>query len=65
MTRRKRHFVQISGVPSAHDNTPVIGLVFNLVNDILELIHTLASVVILAVFVLCAEVTPLETINGT
>lgn len=52
-------------VPCAEHNTPVGGVILNLVNDLHELVHALARIVVLAGTIVGAKVPPLEPIHGS
>lgn len=65
MARGQSHLFQIGGVPRAHDNAAIEGVVDELVHNIFELVDTLAGVIRLGVDVLGAKVPPLESIHGS
>ena len=65
VTRRQRHLPKIGRVPRAQDDSPIVRLVLQLVNDLCQLIDPLARVIRLRVHVVGAEMPPLETIDGS
>lgn len=64
VARRERHLAQVGGIPGTHDDAPIKRCIHDLVDNILELIHTLAGIICLRIDVLRTEVSPLETIDG-
>ena len=60
----KRHLFQVCGVPCAEYDAAVVRLVLQLVDNLCKLIDALACVVCVMSSVLCAEMPPLETIDG-
>ena len=50
-------------VPGRHDYPSVIGVVFDLVNDLPQLVNTLVFIVCVHINIFCSKVPPLETIN--
>ena len=52
-------------IPCVQNNPPTVRVSFDLVDNRLELVNTLALVVGVPVLVLSPEVTPLEAIHGT
>lgn len=65
MTRREGHLLEIGGVPGAHDDAAVEGVILQLVHDLGELVNALSRVVGFGVDVLGPEVAPLEPVHGT
>merc|ERR1719412_468320 len=65
MTWWQSHFIQISWIPGTHDNTSIIGFIFDFVNNIHQLIHTLSSIVGFCISILSTKMTPLKTIDRT
>jgi hypothetical protein len=64
VARRQRHFLEISRVPRAQDNPTIVRVLFQFPHHFGQLVDSLARVVCVAVLVLCAEVAPLETVDG-
>lgn len=65
VTRRQHHAGHVLGVPCGKDHSSVVGVCAELVYDLRQLVNTLAGVIGLCVFVLCAKVSPLETVDGS
>lgn len=57
------HEGQVFGVPGAHDDPSVLWILFDGVNDLLQLVDTLSCVICVHVCVLGTKVPPLETIH--
>lgn len=57
MTRRKRHLVHLSDVPSRHDESAGIRIGLNLFDDIADLVDMAA--------VSCRPAAPLHAVNGS
>ena len=62
MAWRKCHKLQVLWVPRAEDDSSVIWIVLQLVNNFGQLINTLPSIVCLGIHVLGTEMSPLEAI---
>lgn len=65
VARWEDHLLQIGGVPGRKDQTTIVWVGAQLVNNLGELVDSLARVVRLGVDVLGAKVPPLEAIHGT
>lgn len=65
VTRWQCHFTNLRWIPRCHDNATIFRLVLDTLNDILQLINALSSVVVLACLVLSAKVSPLKSIDRT
>ncbi|KAJ2436874.1 hypothetical protein IWW46_005575 [Coemansia sp. RSA 2440] len=63
MTRRKRHRMQVSRVPRAHNNPPVSRILPYLANNILQLVHALARIIVVSIHIRSTEMPPLEPIH--
>ena len=59
----QRHDLQIRGVPRTQNNAAIVRRVTQLANHLRQLIHALPCVVRLGMYVLSAEVPPLEAID--
>ena len=62
---RQRHLLQIRRIPGGEDDSAAIGVGFDLMDDFHQLIDALVGIIRVAVFVLRAEMTPLEPVNRT
>merc|ERR1719495_1477234 len=65
MAGRQGHLVQVCWVPGAHEDATVVRLCPDQVNDIGQLVNSLATVVSVHVHILGAKVPPLESIDGS
>ena len=65
VTRRQGHFRQVCRVPGAEDDPTVVGSVFELVDHSRKLVDASASIALLSTEILCAEMSPLEAIDGS
>ena len=63
VTRGQCHLPKIRGIPRTQYDPPIIWFVLQLINDLCQLIDSLASVIRLRVHILGAEMPPLETID--
>jgi len=63
VTRWQNHLLHIGRVPSRKNQTAVVGVSSQLVNDLSELVYSLTSVIRLGVNILGTEVSPLEAIH--
>lgn len=52
-------------VPCAEDDTPIGGIMPNLINDLLELVDALPGIIVVGSLVFSAEMAPLEPIHGS
>ncbi len=57
--------MEIGGIPGGEDDASIGGVVFDLVDDVLELIDALAGVVVVHGAIGGAEMSPLESIDGS
>jgi hypothetical protein len=64
MARREGHLLQVGRVPGAEDDTAIVGVVPQLVDDLGELVDTLARIVGLRVYVFGTKVPPLKPVDG-
>lgn len=63
VTGRQSHLRDLHRVPGSHDDAPVGGVHLDALDDLLQLVDSLAGVVVVAGAVLGAEVPPLKSIN--
>ena len=61
VTRWQNHLLHIGRVPSRKNQTAVVGVSSQLVNDLSELVYSLTSVIRLGINILGAKVSPLES----
>lgn len=64
VTRRKRHLLDIRWIPRTQNNPSIIRFILELIDDFSELVDALACVVFRMSLVFCAEMPPLETVDG-
>jgi len=58
------HDAEVRRVPSAEEDTTIVGVCLDGVNNLSELVHSLPRVVGVHVRVFCSEVTPLGSTRG-
>jgi hypothetical protein len=63
VARREGHLIQVGWIPRRHDDAPILWIINNLVNAILQLIDTFTRVIGVHVHILGSEVTPLKAID--
>jgi hypothetical protein len=64
VTRWQNHLLHVGGVPSRKNQTAVVGVSSQLVNDLSELVYSLTSVIRVGINILGAKVSPLKAIYG-
>lgn len=65
MAGRKSHLRDLHGIPGCHYDATVGWVNFDALDNLLELIDALASVVVVACSIFSTKVSPLEAINRT
>lgn len=65
MAGRQRHLLERWGVPRGHDDSPVVGVCLQRLDDSGQLVVPFARVVCVAIDVVRSEVSPLEPVHGS
>jgi len=63
VTRWQGHLLQVRRVPGTQNNSPVIGVVLQLINHLCQLIHALSRIVRLGIDILGPEMAPLKPVD--
>lgn len=64
MARRQNHVLEVFGIPCREDQSAVVRVGLELVNDFGKLINTLTCIIRLRIHILSAKVSPLEAVDG-
>jgi hypothetical protein len=62
---RQGHAFEVSRVPGAHQNAPACRILFDLPNDVSQLVYSLPCVISMHGVISCPEVTPLKSVDRT